>query len=114
MTGRPSAAARALDAAALVLVAIGAGVVYYAHRGLEEIQRSPLHGAAHESPNVARWVHLRTVSNLGFTAIVAGVVIGVLAWYRNRREHALARALPVPVAEAAPVLPNVPPNAPPG
>jgi hypothetical protein len=113
MTGRPSAAARALDAVALALVAVGAGVVYYAHRGLEEIQRSPLHGA-HGSPNVARWVHLRTVSNAGFTAIVAGIVIGVVAWYRNRREHALARALPVPLAEAAPVLPNVPPNAPPG
>ena len=113
MTGRPSAAARALDAAALALVAVGAGVVYYAHRGLEEIQRSPLQGA-HGSPNVARWVQLRTVSNAGFTAIVAGIVIGVVAWYRNRREHALARALPVPVADAGPVLPNVPPNAPPG
>jgi hypothetical protein len=114
MTGRPSAAARALDAVALALVAVGAGVVYYAHRGLEGIQTSPVRGAIHGSPNVERWIHLRTVSNAGFTAIVGGIALGVVAWYRNRREHALARALPVPLAEAAPVLPNVPPDAPPG
>jgi hypothetical protein len=123
MTGRPSAAARAWDAAALALVAAGAAVVYYAHQGLEGIRRSPLRAAAHGSPNVARWVHYRTVSNVGFAMIVAGVVIGVVAWYRSRREQMLARALPVPLDDAPlavspsvvpAVPPDVPPNAPPG
>jgi hypothetical protein len=115
MTGRPSAAARAWDAAALALVAAGAALVYRAHRGLEGIQSSPVRGAIHGSPNVERWIHYRSISNMGFAAIVAGVVIGIVAWYRSRREHALARMLPVPIADAAPVAPTiVPPNAPPG
>jgi hypothetical protein len=115
MTGRPSAAARALDAVALALVAVGTAVVFIAHRGLQEIQTAPTRGAIHGSPNVERWIHYRSMSNMGFAAIVAGVVLAIVAWYRNRHEHALARTLPVPIADAAPVVPPiVPPNAPPG
>lgn len=115
MTGRPSAAARAWDAAALALVAGGTALVYVAHRGLQGIQTAPIRGALHGSPNVERWIRYRSMSNMGFAAIVAGVVIAIVAWYRNRREHRLARALPVPITDAGPVAPPVvPPNAPPG
>jgi len=111
MTDQPSAAARAWDAAALVLVAGGTAVVLRAHEGLKGIQAAQVHAATIEAPNLIRWAHYRTMSNIGFAMIVGGVVVGVVAWYRSRREQALARALPVVLADPA-AMPDVPPNVP--
>jgi hypothetical protein len=113
MTDRPSAAARAWDAAALVLVAAGTAVVLRAHEGLKGIQAAQIHAATIEAPNITRWVHYRTMSNIGFAMIAGGVVVGVVAWYRSRREQARARALPVVIPDA-PIVSEVPPNAPRG
>jgi hypothetical protein len=108
MTGRPSAAARVWDVAALVLAAGGAAVYVAAHQGMQGILASQIHEKTIEAPNITRWVHCRTMSNIGLALVAAGIVVGITAFIRSRRE---APALPVPLTDAAPITP---PNAPPG
>lgn len=116
MTDRPSAAARLWDAAALVLVAGGAALVLDAHAGMKGIQASQIHAvtieATKEAPNITRWVHFRTMSNIGFALIIGGVAVGVAAWYRSRREIAARTIVPVAGADTVAALPDAMPNVP--
>ena len=85
MTERPGAAARLLDAAALVLVA-GGGVLYArAHAGMKSIAASQIHVATIDAPNLVRWNHYRTTSNAGLALVAAGVVVGIVSYLRARR-----------------------------
>ena len=112
MTDKPSAAARAWDVAALALV-VGGGAVYaQAASGMHSLlgpqARVPVVGSA----NVERWVHYRTLSNLGLALVTAGVVVGIAAFVRSRRESA---ALAAPSIDGPPGLsPNASPDVPPG
>jgi hypothetical protein len=112
MTDRPSAAARVMDVAALALAAGGAAVYLVAHQGMRGILAKQIHAttieATKEAPNITRWVHFRTMSNVGLALVAAGVAVGIIAFLRGRRE---ARAIPAPLTDAAP---TIPPNAPPG
>ncbi len=85
VTDRPSAAARLWDAAALALVAGGAALYLSAHTGMKGILASQVHLATIEAPNITRWVHYRTMSNLGLALVVLGVGVGIAAYYRSRR-----------------------------
>ena len=112
MTERPSAAARRWDAAALALVAGGAALYVAAHAGMRSILASQVHLATIEAPNITRWVHYRTMSNIGLALVVAGIGVGITAYYRSRPRPALTSAQPddaLPNASADP-----PPNVPPG
>ena len=97
-----------MDVAALVLAAGGAAVYVAAHQGMQGILSSQIHAKTIEAPNITRWVHYRTMSNIGLALVAAGVAVGITAFIRSRRE---APALPAPLGDAAPTLP---PNAPPG
>jgi hypothetical protein len=108
MTDRPSAAARVWDVAALALAGGGAAIYVAAHEGMKGILASQVHAATIEAPNITRWVHYRTMSNIGLALVTAGVVVGITAFIRSRRE---APVLAAPLADAAPIAP---PNAPPG
>ena len=92
MTGRPSAAARLWDAAALALVAGGAALYVAAHAGMNGILASQVHLATIEAPNITRWVHYRTMSNLGLALVLAGVGVGIAAYYRSRGPRGQAAA----------------------
>lgn len=112
MTDRPSAAARAWDVAALALVVGGAAFYAQAASGMHSLlgpqARVPVVG----SPNVERWVHYRTLSNLGLGLVTAGVLVGIAAFVRSRRELA---AITAPSLDASPALPpNASPDVPPG
>lgn len=108
MTDRPSAAARAWDVAALALVVGGAALYARAASGMHGLLAPQPRVAVVGSPNVERWIHYRTLSNLGLGLVTAGVVVGIIAFVRSRRELAA-------FADASPALPpNVSPDAPPG
>jgi len=112
VTDKPSAAARAWDAAALVLVVGGAAVYAQAANGMHSLlgpqPRVPVVGSA----NVERWVHYRTLSHLGLGLVTAGVLVGVAAFVRSRREIA---ALAAPSLDApSGLVPNAPTDVPPG
>ena len=112
MTGKPSAAARAWDAAALALVVAGAAVYARAASGMHGLLAPQARVPVVGSPNVERWVHYRTLSHLGLVLVTGGVLIGVAAFVRSRRELA---ALAAPSPDAPPALPpNASPDAPPG
>ena len=112
MSDRPSAAARAWDVAALALVVGGAALYAQAASGMHGLlgpqPRVPVVG----SPNVERWVHYRTLSNLGLGLVTAGVVVGVAAFFRSRRE--IASLTPPAVDAPTGVAPNVSTEVPPG
>ncbi len=112
MTNRPSAAARLWDAAALALVAGGAALYLSAHTGMKGILVSQVHLATVEAPNITRWVHYRTMSNLGLALILAGVGVGIAAYYRSQRSRAQGAAA-VPAGGGLPDGPSHDtPNAP--
>jgi cation transporter-like permease len=116
MSDRPSAAARVWDLAALALAAGGGAVYVAAHQGMQGILATQIHAttieATKEAPNITRWVHYRTMSNIGLALVVAGVAVGVTAFVRSRREALAGR---VPLADGTPIIvPDAPPNAPPG
>ena len=107
MTGKPSAAARAWDAAALALVVGGAALYLVASQGMHDLgpqARTPTNKSIH----FERWLHFRAMSNIGFSLIAGGVAVGVAAWYRSRRELAARHAL------SPAVTPDVSPNVPQG
>ncbi len=106
MTNRPSAAARLWDAAALALVAGGAALYLSAHSGMQGILASQVHRATIEAPNITRWVHYRTMSNLGLALVLAGVGVGIAAYYRSQRLRAQSAA----VMPAGGGLPDGPPQ----
>ena len=112
MSDKPSAAARAWDVAALALVVGGAAVYAQAASGMHGLlgpqPRIPVVG----SPNVERWVHYRTLSNLGLGLVTAGVLVGVIAFVRSRRELA-APATPSLDAPTG-LAPNASTDVPPG
>ena len=106
MTGKPSAAARAWDAAALALVVGGAALYLVASQGMHDLLGLQARTPTNKSIHFERWLHFRTMSNIGFSLIAGGVAVGIAAWYRSRRELAALQALP-PVASPD-VSPNVP------
>ena len=76
MTARPGAAARLLDAAALVLVA-GGGVLYArAHAGMKSIAVSQIHVATIDAPNLVRWNAYRMTSNAALALVAAPSACG--------------------------------------
>ena len=110
MTTKPSAAARAWDAAALALVVGGAAVYAQAGKGMQALlgpqERVPTVGSVH----VEKWLHFRSMSNLGIGLVTAGVLIGVVSFFRSRREIA---ALAAPeIAGSGQLAAGVPPNVP--
>ena len=106
MTGKPSAAARLWDAAALVLVVGGAALYLVANEGMHELMGPQARTPTNKSIHFERWLHFRTMSNIGFSLIAGGVAVGVVAWYRSRRELAARQA--APAAASPDVLPNAP------
>ncbi len=106
MSDRPSAAARAWDAAALALVVGGAALYVVAHAGMTGILASQVHIATIEAPNLTRWVHYRQMSNIGLALVAVGVAVGITAYFRSRRETTARSAAP-PGGTSL-----VPPNAP--
>jgi hypothetical protein len=118
VTDKPSAAARAWDAAALVLLAGGAALYLTANSGMEGLMGPQARMPTNKSIHFERWLHFRTMSNIGFALIAGGVAVGVAAWYRNRREVASRLAAPAfapDVTAAAAELPaGTPPNVPQG
>ena len=106
MSGKPSTAARVWDGAALALVAGGAVVYVTAHAGMSQILATQVHLATIEAPNLTRWVHYRTMSNIGLGVVAAGVAVGITAYIRSRRERAALGSAPLDGPVLAP--PNVP------
>jgi hypothetical protein len=105
MSDQPSAAARVWDVAALVLAGGGAALYFAAHAGMKGILATQVHAATIEAPNITRWVHYRTMSNIGLGLVVAGVAVGITAYIRSRRETVVTSTVPD-------VPPLIPPNAP--
>ena len=101
MTEKPSAAARVWDAAALALVVGGAALYLVANEGMQGLMGPQARMPTNKSIHFERWLHFRTMSNIGFALIAGGVAVGVAAWYRSRREVAARLAAPEP-------SPNVP------
>ena len=106
MTDKPSAAARAWDAAALVLVLGGAALYVIANEGMHDLLGPQARMPTNKSIHFERWLHYRTMSNIGFSLIAGGVAVGITAWYRSRREVAARAALPA--AAVIDASPNVP------
>ena len=105
MTGKPSVAARVWDAAALALVVAGAAVYLEASRGMQGLLGPQPRVPSVGSPHVERWLHLRSLSNLGVGLVTAGVLVGVMTYFRARRDPNAIAAAP---AAAPDLLPNVP------
>jgi len=104
---KPSAAARAWDAVALALVAGGAALSLIANSGMHALMGPQARTPTNKSIHFERWLHYRTMSNIGFALIAGGVVVGIVAWYRSRRETAAATAaLPAAVPDASPNVPQ--------
>ena len=119
MTEKPSAAARVWDAAALALVVGGAALYLTANSGMQGLMGPQARTPTNKSIHFERWLHFRTMSNIGFALIAGGVAVGVVAWYRNRREVAARLAAPMLSPDVAPgraadVATGNPPNVPQG
>ena len=119
MTEKPSAAARVWDAAALALVVGGAALYLTANSGMKGLMGPQARTPTNKSIHFERWLHFRTMSNIGFALIAGGVAVGVFAWYRNRREVSARLDAPafspdVPPTVAADVATGTPPNVPQG
>lgn len=114
MTDKPGAAARAWDAAALVLAAGGAAVFLAASRGMQGLLAPHVREATSQSVYFERWLHYRSMSNLGIGLVSAGIAIGVVRFLRDRRAAA-ALAFEQGAPDVVPPLAtDIPPNAPPG
>jgi hypothetical protein len=89
--------------AALALVGGGAALYVAAHAGMKDILATQVHFATIEAPNLTRWVHYRTMSNIGLALVAGGVAVGITAFIRSRRENMRINT----------ALPGGPPLAPP-
>ncbi|HWE42164.1 MAG TPA: hypothetical protein VG432_06655 [Gemmatimonadaceae bacterium] len=108
MNEKPSAAARAWDAAALALVVGGAALYLVASQGMHDLLGPQARTPTSKSIHFERWLHFRTMSNIGFSLVAGGVAVGIAAWYRSRRELAARGAVaPAPSPDA---VPDVPPE----
>jgi hypothetical protein len=93
------------DAAALALVVGGAAVYLEASKGMQGLLGPQPRVPSVGSPHVERWLHFRSLSNLGVGLVTAGVLVGVMTYFRARRDAAAISAAP---AVAPDLLPNVP------
>ena len=78
------AEARARDAGALALLAVGAGIYAYAHAGLRALAESRLVVPKGEAL-VARWDFYRTTSTLGLLCVAGGVAVAAWSFLRYRK-----------------------------
>jgi hypothetical protein len=79
------AGARAWDAAALALVALGVGLYLRAAAGLREIAAHPVGGGSYVDANQAIAKSHSNIGYVGLTLIAAGLAVGVISYLRTRR-----------------------------
>jgi hypothetical protein len=77
--------ARAWDAAALALVALGVWLYFRATAGLREIALHPVGGGSYVDANQAIAKSHSNMGYVGLATIVAGVAVGVISYLRTRR-----------------------------
>jgi hypothetical protein len=111
---KPGAAARAWDAAALVLVAGGAAAFLAASRGMQGLLAPHVRAATSQSVYFEKWLRYRSMSNVGVGLVCAGIAVGVIRFLRDRRAAAALAFDESHPAEVPPLAADIPPNAPPG
>ena len=79
------AGARAWDAGALALVALGVGLYFRATAGLREIASHPVGGGSFLDANQAIAKSHSNMGYVGLALIVAGIAVGVISYLRSRR-----------------------------
>jgi len=114
VSGKPGAAARAWDAAALVLVAGGAAVFLAASKGMQGLLAPHVREATSQSVYFEQWLRYRSMSNVGIGLAGAGIAVGIIRFLRDRRAAAALAFEQSQPAEAPALAPEIPPNAPPG
>ncbi len=85
MSASLRAGARAWDAAALALVALGVVLCFRATAGLREIAAHPVGGGSYVDANQAIAKSHSNMGYVGLALIVAGLAVGVISYLRARR-----------------------------
>jgi hypothetical protein len=77
------------DAAALVLVLAGVALHLRAAAGLREITEHPVGGGTFVDANQAIARGHSTTGHIGLALIVAGIAVGVVSYFRARRNSSV-------------------------
>lgn len=86
------AGARLWDAGALALVVAGAALHLRAAAGLREITEHPVAGGTFVDANQAIAHGHGTTGHIGLALIVAGIAVGVVSYFRARRNSSVPTA----------------------